>query len=155
MPKPYSNCDIDNDISPPKFDSSLFNLIYHSKYEYSQDLCLGQCYLSENIKVCNCTDPTIEISVFDSHKCENVKETRCPLGRFSMLNILISVNPQKQAFSNLDTNNKKCKCSNRETRDFFSQLLNRLKRIVKTSFITGCLKRTKNAYSSRGSNKYR
>ncbi len=42
MPKPYSNCDIDNDISQPKFDSRLFNLIYHSKYEYSQDLCLDQ-----------------------------------------------------------------------------------------------------------------
>jgi len=32
---------------------------------------------------------------------------------------------------------------------FFLKLLNRLKRILKTSFILGCLKRTKNAYSSR------
>jgi hypothetical protein len=41
------------------------------------DLCLNQCYLSENIKVCNCTDPTIEISVFDAHKCQSVKEIEC------------------------------------------------------------------------------
>jgi len=31
--------------------------------------------------------------------------------------------------------------------------MNRLKRILKTSFITDCLKRTKNAYSSRGPKK--
>jgi hypothetical protein len=74
LPKPYSNCDIDNNNLPPNLDSPLFNLIYHSKYEYSQDLCLNQCYLSENIKVCNCTDPSNEISVFDAHKCQTIEE---------------------------------------------------------------------------------
>ena len=46
MPKPYSNCDVENRYrggGTTNFNSDLFKLIYHSKYEYSQQLCFNQC----------------------------------------------------------------------------------------------------------------
>ena len=47
LPKPYSNCDILNENSHGAvFDSDLFELIYHSHFEYSQQLCFNQCELN-------------------------------------------------------------------------------------------------------------
>ncbi len=44
LPKPYSNCDIANQNSQESmFNSNLFELIYHSNYEYTQQLCFSQC----------------------------------------------------------------------------------------------------------------
>jgi len=52
LPKPYSNCDIDSTF---KSNSSLFNLISKSKYLYTQQLCLTQCFQQYLIDNYNCT----------------------------------------------------------------------------------------------------
>ena len=56
LPKPYSNCDLDNDLSVA-FDSELYNLFAHSPREYTQQICLTQCYQQELERICNCTSP--------------------------------------------------------------------------------------------------
>lgn len=46
LPKPFSMCDIPNEdpYEPPQsLNSDLFKLIYHSPYDYKQDLCFNQC----------------------------------------------------------------------------------------------------------------
>ena len=43
MPTPYSNCEINNE-SPKVSDSDLYNLIANSSYEYTQKLCIVQCF---------------------------------------------------------------------------------------------------------------
>ena len=57
LPKPYSNCDIDND-NPMKFDSFLYNKILNSKYEYNQQTCLDLCYNEIALIQCKCYDIT-------------------------------------------------------------------------------------------------
>ena len=42
MPKPYSNCDVDNE-SPGDFNSELYAFLLSSDYQYSQQLCFTQC----------------------------------------------------------------------------------------------------------------
>ena len=41
LPKPYSSCDLDGDERPRLVDYELYDLIYHSKYTYEQQLCIG------------------------------------------------------------------------------------------------------------------
>ena len=48
LPKPYSNCDIDNGetsmlFEREEFKSDLYKLIEDSSYNYNQQLCLEQC----------------------------------------------------------------------------------------------------------------
>jgi len=44
LPKPYSYCDLENSPSMnTHFESSLFKLIEHSSYAYSQQFCFNQC----------------------------------------------------------------------------------------------------------------
>jgi hypothetical protein len=76
LAKPYSQCDIDN--AHRAFSSKFYNIIYHSKYEYTQQLCLFTCYQSELIKVCDCSDPWF-ISLFDKDVCETNNQTECLL----------------------------------------------------------------------------
>ena len=40
LPKPYSNCDIDNE-NPKKFDSYLYNIMTKRTYQYSHQACLA------------------------------------------------------------------------------------------------------------------
>jgi hypothetical protein len=56
LPKPYSDCDIDNTNSN-NFDSTDYNLILNSPYQYSQDLCVIQCMQQYVIETCNCSIP--------------------------------------------------------------------------------------------------
>jgi hypothetical protein len=55
LPKPFSNCDIDNE-DPKKFDSYLYNKIIKSKYKYNQQACLELCYNEIALIKCNCND---------------------------------------------------------------------------------------------------
>jgi hypothetical protein len=52
LPKPYSDCDIDNTKSN-SFNSPYFNLVLNSSYQYSQELCVLQCYQEQAIRLCN------------------------------------------------------------------------------------------------------
>ena len=55
FPKPYSNCDIDND-NPKEFESNLYNKIIRSKFQYDQQKCLELCYNEIAMMNCNCSD---------------------------------------------------------------------------------------------------
>ena len=55
LPKPFSNCDIDNENERYESTSDLYNLIKNSNYQYSQQLCFEVCSFREVIKQCNCT----------------------------------------------------------------------------------------------------
>ena len=74
IPKPYSNCDIDNE-SPQKFDSYLYDLILQSPYAYNQDFCFRQCRQKHVIDKCNCS--LHWFSVFNSSDCLTPAETSC------------------------------------------------------------------------------
>jgi hypothetical protein len=74
LPKPYSNCDIDNS-NPSKFDSPFYNLIKNSPYQYSQELCILQCYQQQIINLCNCSTP-LYVSLYNS-SCKNENESLC------------------------------------------------------------------------------
>jgi hypothetical protein len=74
LPKPYSNCDIDNS-NPGQFDSPFYNLIKNSQYQYSQELCILQCYQQQIINLCNCSTP-IYVSLYNS-SCKNEVESLC------------------------------------------------------------------------------
>lgn len=75
LPKPYSNCDIDNKY-PPKIDSLLYNLILKSGYEYTQQQCFRQCFQMIMIENCNCTDPNI-MYLLNTTDCETIPEVEC------------------------------------------------------------------------------
>ena len=51
LPKPYSNCE---DLS--NFKSDLYDLISQSKYNYTQNFCLQQCFQELLYKNCKCSD---------------------------------------------------------------------------------------------------
>ncbi len=55
LPKPFSNCDIDNQNERYESTSDLYDLIKNSNYQYSQQLCFEVCTFREIIKQCNCT----------------------------------------------------------------------------------------------------
>jgi hypothetical protein len=76
LAKPYSNCDIDN-TNPGQFDSPYYNLIKNSPYQYSQELCVLQCYQQQIINLCNCSTP-IYVSLYNA-SCKNEEETGCAL----------------------------------------------------------------------------
>ncbi len=46
LPKPYSSCDFKNDEKPKVANTELTDLIYHSKYDYEQQLCISEKYFS-------------------------------------------------------------------------------------------------------------
>jgi hypothetical protein len=74
LPKPYSNCDIDN-TNPGQFDSPFYNLIKNSQYQYSQELCVLQCYQKQIIDLCNCSTP-LYVSLYNA-SCKNEVESGC------------------------------------------------------------------------------
>ena len=75
LPKPYSDCEIDDSYSATTFDSDLFTLIAKSQYKYTQQLCLGQCFQKHVIKYCNCTDTLL--SLYDVDYCTTNDQLKC------------------------------------------------------------------------------
>ena len=55
LPKPYSNCDIDNENQNYKSNSYLYNLIEKSNFQYSQQMCYEVCAMRQVVMQCNCT----------------------------------------------------------------------------------------------------
>ena len=41
LPKPYSSCDFEMGVRPSLVDYEFYDHIYHSKYNYEQQLCIG------------------------------------------------------------------------------------------------------------------
>jgi hypothetical protein len=76
LPKPYSNCDID-DENPNGFKSRLYNKTIQNNLEYNQQSCLELCYQELAIKSCNCSDlegvlfKGDKICTFESSACLN------------------------------------------------------------------------------------
>ena len=70
LPKPYSNCDLDSSFET---DSDLFNLILKSKYQYSQQLCITQCFQKYLITKYNCTGTSI-VNIFNLTKECNIDD---------------------------------------------------------------------------------
>jgi hypothetical protein len=70
LPKPYSNCDLENSNRDPteKFKSNLLDVIYHSSYQYTQQLCVYQCLQNEIVQKCNCTSPSY-LNLFNVNNC--------------------------------------------------------------------------------------
>ena len=75
LAKPYSRCDIDDEHRD--FNSNLYETIYRSQYEYTQELCFVTCYQFELIKVCNCSDPWFINFVKEKDVCETNEQTNC------------------------------------------------------------------------------
>ena len=49
LPKPYSSCDFRDDEKPKVANTELYDLIYHSKYDYEQQLCISEKCFSINL----------------------------------------------------------------------------------------------------------
>ena len=75
LPKPYSNCDLDND-SPNYSTSEFFNMIDKSAYVYDQQLCLKQCRQKYYLFKCNCTSSRL-LSLFNRTHCETNEQVKC------------------------------------------------------------------------------
>jgi hypothetical protein len=73
LPKPYSACDIDN--TNPSSDSTYFNLVSHTPYQYNQELCVIQCMQEKVIHICNCSIPFL-LDLYNV-SCENEGEVLC------------------------------------------------------------------------------
>ena len=75
LPKPYSECE---DLSSGNYPSTLYNLIIHSKYDYTQQFCLQQCLQELTIKTCNCSDID-SASLRNVSSCASLNQTSCIL----------------------------------------------------------------------------
>ena len=74
LPKPYSNCDLDNNQYNYESSDDLIRLFLNNskqKMAYSQQSCIIQCYQLNTIKRCNCSHP-LYISLFDQKVCESI-----------------------------------------------------------------------------------
>ena len=81
MPQPYSECLVDSSFRT--YDSEIFNLILNSAYQYSQKLCLEQCFQRESLRYCNCT-AAVFVSLFqNTRQCDNFEDIICGLKTFS------------------------------------------------------------------------
>jgi hypothetical protein len=95
MPQPYSNCLADSNLI--NYDSELFNLILNSPYQYSQKMCLGQCYQRETLRRCNCTVSIIVSLYSNTHQCGhlNPSEVKCALITFNEIYLVNNFITQK------------------------------------------------------------
>ena len=75
LPKPYSECD---DLSSNDFSSDLYNLIFYSKYEYTQQFCLQQCLQELMINTCNCSNTALA-SIRNVSGCASTTQINCIL----------------------------------------------------------------------------
>jgi hypothetical protein len=55
LPKPYSNCDIDNNNENSQSNSELYYLISQSAFQYTQQMCYEVCSIKHVINTCNCS----------------------------------------------------------------------------------------------------
>ena len=78
LPYPYSSCELENSNRDPteKFKSNLLNVIYHSSYQYTQQLCVYQCLQNEIIQKCNCTSPSY-LNLFNVENCVSDSQFNC------------------------------------------------------------------------------
>ena len=79
LPKPYSNCDLENDnqqIKSLKHENSLIDEFLSSRYQYSQQNCFIQCFQLNVIKKCNCSHPSYN-SIFGTKVCTQLIEVIC------------------------------------------------------------------------------
>ena len=67
LPKPYSNCEIDENSASFLSNWDFYNLIGRSTYAYTQQLCFSQCLQRKVINKFNCTFPYI-ISLYNDVK---------------------------------------------------------------------------------------
>ena len=77
LPRPYSNCDIDNESPTHILNSDLYKLIYNSIYQYTQNLCLIQCYQRQLLLECNCTDSNFLSLYSNQSLCNTLEEISC------------------------------------------------------------------------------
>ena len=76
LQRPYSDCVLAND-EKKNFDSNLYELIFHSNYQYHLHLCKLQCLQKLLIKDCNCTDPNL-LSLFSNTSiCKTDAQLSC------------------------------------------------------------------------------
>ena len=75
LTKPYSACDLPNG-EKKSLDSDLYDLIYHSDYQYNQHTCLVQCFQKLSIKHCNCTNIFL-LSLYNAFICKTDLELEC------------------------------------------------------------------------------
>jgi len=83
LPKPYSNCDLDNnknDYESRSNEDLVYLFVNHSNHNmaYTQQSCIIQCYQFNTIKRCNCSHP-FYASLFEDRVCEsnNPKDVSC------------------------------------------------------------------------------
>jgi hypothetical protein len=77
LPKPYSNCDLNNDNPNPVFkDPKLYDILSSLDIGYKQSVCLELCYQTVMKDNCNCTDPVYN-SFYDLNFCKSNKEWDC------------------------------------------------------------------------------
>ena len=91
LAKPYSNCDISETyVDEYALSSHLYKQIEESAYEYTQQLCLFQCYQIELARECNCTDPWFISLVPDLDVCVTNAETDCLVRVYNQVYLLSS-----------------------------------------------------------------
>lgn len=78
LPKPYSNCDLSNGDQDPTqtFKSNLLDVIYHSDYQYTQQLCVYQCLQNKIIQACDCASSDY-LNLFNTSSCLNQSQLDC------------------------------------------------------------------------------
>jgi hypothetical protein len=76
LPKPYSNCLIDNQTNAG-FHSELFDIISNSAYRYTQPTCFLQCLQRAILYECKCTDPSILSLFSNGSQCLTSEQTQC------------------------------------------------------------------------------
>ena len=81
MKQPYSDCVLDNEVATG-FDSDIYTAILKSKYSYSQQFCLTQCFQRLVIEKCNCSASLVS-SVFNASKCSTLD---CVIGVYFTVN---------------------------------------------------------------------
>ena len=81
LPKPYSDCDIDDVTSSSTIYSDLYTLIVKSPVEYTQKYCLIQCLQKLAFDKCNCTYSFFG-SVIKGNVCTSNDELNCAFNQY-------------------------------------------------------------------------
>ena len=72
LPKPYSECDIPTYTTERVSYSDLYDLISHSNYEYTQQLCYNACFHKKLIEICKCVKPNEQTFFTEAKVCSLV-----------------------------------------------------------------------------------
>jgi hypothetical protein len=78
LPRPYSECNLDDDNIQKSdnnqvlnhYKSDLYELIINQGYDYTQNDCINQCFQKHLIRICNCTFFVLP-SYYDRPSCSN------------------------------------------------------------------------------------